>query len=94
MNAQQAAAVNGLVAAVNGAIAGAAGATGATYVDASASFENHRRCDKSPRLYDLNTPNSAFHPTAAGQRAYAQAINQAGFREAVRPGNRAAAAVG
>ena len=91
---EQASTVNALVIGLNTIIASTVGASGATYVDVSASFANHRLCDSSPWLYDLNSYPASFHPTAAGQRAYAQAINRAGFRDAVLPGNRAPVPVG
>lgn len=75
----QTALINQAVVNINTAINAAATDSGATYVDASSRFTNHRLCDPSPWIQDL-TDGAPLHPTANGQKAYAKAIAQSGFR--------------
>ena len=76
--------IAGSVAAVS-----AGNAINAKYVDVVPTFAGHGICDtQTAWLYDLDDPStvtppfSAFHPNARGQQAYAQVVQQDGFRSA------------
>lgn len=80
------AAADEAVASVNVAIVHVATATGATYVDVMGEFDGHGLC-AGPGSY-LNPPiptgpgsfdPASLHPNAAGQAAYARALDEAGF---------------
>jgi len=54
----------------------AAAAAGWTFVDVRAAFAGHATCTADPWIHnvDLFDPAAAFHPTVAGQLAYARAV--------------------
>jgi lysophospholipase L1-like esterase len=66
---------------LNGTIARAAASSGATYVDITHVFDGHRFCSDVPWAVPPSAATvadgSAFHPTALGQEAIAQALIRA-----------------
>lgn len=63
---------------LNRTIAGAATGAGAQYVDLTTVMDGHRLCSRAPWVVpptlDSLTSGAAFHPTAEGQEAIAQAL--------------------
>lgn len=67
---------------LNAAIAGVAMVNGATYVDVTGAFAGHGLC-QGPSSWIMGPDSPApLHPTAAGQRAYAAAVEATAFTSA------------
>lgn len=71
--------VNDKIALADSAIAGAAKATGVTFVNTYDAFDGHELCTSDPWLNHalfggFNRQQQSFHPTAAGQAAFANAV--------------------
>lgn len=65
--------INDATVLLNGAIEQAAGAFGFHYVDVTDDFAGHGIGSPDPWIHSVGEPD-AFHPTAAGYAAYAEAI--------------------
>jgi lysophospholipase L1-like esterase len=63
---------------LDGAIQAAAATAGITYIDVRPAFSGHEICDGTSWLHDLDLTELAasYHPTGAGQAAYAATLTE------------------
>lgn len=66
---------------LNAAIETVATSSGATYVDVASEFEGHGICSADSWILRAGSP-APLHPTAAGQQAYADAVEATDFTSA------------